>query len=82
MNDCIETKWVYESPDGGDTVYRRQIGSLEREIYSISDRKREWDLRQARENLWHDILQASQGDPALLELLQKVEVYYSLKSQP
>ena len=43
-----EDGWVYESPDGGKTVTRRRVGSLEKEIvksdgYSTSERKH-WTL--------------------------------------
>ena len=83
MSDRQET-YIYESPDGGDIVYRRPFGGdhTQREIHSISDRKRQWDLRQARENRWHDILLASEKDAALLEMIDQVEVYYRIKSQP
>ena len=30
--DMEMTKWVYESPDGGKTVYRRKQGTNEREL--------------------------------------------------
>lgn len=43
-----EKGWVYESPDGGKTVTRRRVGSLEKEIikadgYSTSEKKT-WTL--------------------------------------
>ena len=43
-----ENGWVYESPDGGKTVTKRRVGSLQKEIvkvdgYSTSERKR-WTL--------------------------------------
>jgi len=43
-----EKGWVYESPDGGKTVTKRRVGSLQKEIvkvdgYSTSERKR-WTL--------------------------------------
>lgn len=78
------TTYIYESPDGGDTVYRRKFGSdpMDREFHWQSERKKTWDLRQARQNLWHDILGASDQDPALKEMLDRVEIYYRMKSQP
>jgi len=44
----FEKGWVYESPDGGKTVTRRRVGSLEKEIvkadgYSTSEKKT-WTL--------------------------------------
>lgn len=83
MSDREET-YIYESPDGGHTVYRRLIGQTptEREIHSISEQKSQWDLREKREHLWYDILRSSEHDPVLREMLDQVEIYYSLKSQP
>ena len=83
MSDREEI-YIYESPDGGHTVYRRKVGQTptEREIHSISSQKRTWDLRERREQLWYDILRASERDPILDEMLDQIEVYYRLKSQP
>jgi len=83
MSDRQET-YIYESPDGGHTIYRRLVGQAftERELHSISEEKRTWDLRVAREHLWYDILRESEGDSVLHQMLDQVEVYYRLKSQP
>lgn len=83
MSDRQET-YIYESPDGGHTVYRRLVGEspTEREIHSISEQKKQWDLREKREHLWYDIVRASEQDPVLYEMLDQIEVYYRLKSQP
>ena len=83
MSDREET-YIYESPDGGHSVYRRQVGQTptEREIHSISEQKKQWDLREKREHLWYDILRASERDAELHEMLDQVEIYYSLKSRP
>ena len=83
MSDRQET-YIYESPDSGHTVYRRLVGqsTTERELHSVSAEKRTWDLRQKREQLWYDILRKSERDPVLHEMLDQVEVYYRLKSQP
>ena len=40
MNSDIIKTYIYESPDGGDTVYRRHFGDTQREVHSISDKKR------------------------------------------
>ena len=83
MSDRQET-YIYESPDGGHTVYRRAVGAIatERELHSMSEEKRTWDLRVEREHLWYDILRKSERDPILHEMLDQVEIYYRLKSQP
>lgn len=81
MNDIPET-YIYESPDGGHTVYRRVIGQTQRELVSISE-----ELLQQKEidslwTKWIPILRASRTDPALRELIERAETYYHLKSQP
>jgi hypothetical protein len=77
MSDRIET-YIYESPDGGGTIYRRTMGSVDRELI------REGPLRklQQRSQLWRDIFQAAESDPVLKDMLDQVEVYYTLKDSP
>lgn len=83
MNDCQNT-YVYESPDGGDTIYRRPVGGdhTQRELHSISDRKKSLNKELARNKLWGDIHRASEKDPVLKDMLDKVEVYHGLKNSP
>jgi hypothetical protein len=71
-------KYIYESPDGGDTIYRRPFGTNQRELV------REGPLRQKmlRSQLWRDIFQAAESDPVLKEMIDKTEVYYRLKNSP
>jgi hypothetical protein len=68
--------YVYESPDRGDTVYRRRAGTNQRELIQ------EGPLRQKmlRSQLWRDIFQAAESDPALQEMIEKIEVYHTLKN--
>jgi hypothetical protein len=72
------TVYVYESPDRGDTVYRRRAGTNQRELV------REGPLRQKmlRSQLWRDIFEAAETDPVLKEMIEKVEVYHRLKDSP
>ena len=78
MSDPIET-YVYESPDGGDTIYWRRMGDPHRELHSISDHKRTLidDLRKNK--LWGEIHRAAKQDPVLKEMLDQIEVYHTLK---
>ena len=70
-------EYVYESPDGGDTVYRRQVGSDQRELV------RDGPLRKARlrSQLWRDIFQAAESDAELQHMIDRVEIYHRLKTQ-
>ena len=80
MSDRQET-YIYESPDGGHTVYRRMIGQSpsEREIHSISDERQSLRARIQEDKLWAAIRRAAETDPALQNLLDQIKVYYSLK---
>jgi hypothetical protein len=77
MSDRPET-YIYESPDHGDTLYRRRRGSNQRELV------REGPLRQrmSRSQLWRDIFQAAETDPVLREMIDKIEVYHRLRNSP
>jgi hypothetical protein len=77
MSDREET-YIYESPDGGDTVYRRMVGSLDREMI------REGPLRKKmlRNQLWRDIFESAESDPVLQDMLDRVDIYHRLKDSP
>lgn len=68
--------YIYESPDGGDTVYRRRANSTEREIVH------QGPLHQLRlrSQLWREIFLSAQEDPELRAMIDQIEVYYRLKS--
>jgi hypothetical protein len=70
--------YIFESPDGGDTIYRREFGKTERELHSISEEKRKWDQRLEEEMLWVKIAQASRSNPALQAALEQARVIYEL----
>ncbi len=80
-----EEKYIYESPDGGETVYRRPFGSNswdQKELVSVSDKKREEMENERLWFKWMQILRASHTDPHLKELLEQAEVYHALKNSP
>ena len=70
--------YIFESPDGGDTIYRREFGKTERELHSISEEKRKWDQRLEEEMLWVKIAQAGRSNPALQAALEQARVIYEL----
>jgi hypothetical protein len=59
---------IYESPDGGKTVYSRKIGETERTLVHLVDR---WIK-------WKDILKESSEHPALADAITKAEMIYAL----
>jgi len=71
-------KYVYESPDNGETVYKRKVGETERELHSVSERRKNL-INEIRENqLWGDIHRAALTNPALQEALDRVKIIYYL----
>ena len=77
MSDRQET-YIYESPDGGDTIYRRKFGEPDRELIRQGPLSR---LRE-RSQTWREIFRAAESDPILQEMIERVEIYHSLKDSP
>lgn len=71
------TKYVFESPDGGETVYRREFGEQHREL--VKGEPAEILQEAQRLYQWKQIIKAAQTDPELQELIERAEVYYRLK---
>lgn len=75
--------FVYESPDRGQTVYRRKVGETVREL--IKD-NRTVDGRPLRDHimenkLWGDIRRAALTNPALHDVLERAIVIYQLSKK-
>lgn len=70
---------VYESPDGGKTIYARSMGTTARRLVQgatgENDSRRELQLQV----MWHGIHSAAQHDPVLNDMLEQIEVYYQLR---
>jgi|TARA_B110000503_G_scaffold72926_1_gene112760 hypothetical protein len=72
---------IFESPDGGRTVYARHPGSQHRSLhYQDPKLKQELDeLEQKRR--WAEIFESRHSNIALNELCSKVEVLYELSKK-
>ena len=70
--------YIYESPDGGDTIYRRKMGETNREMI----RQGKLSRLQQRSQLWREIFRAAESDPVLQDMLDRVEIYHHLKNSP
>jgi hypothetical protein len=70
--------YIYESPDGGDTVYRRKFGQIDRELHYQSPGKQELEKSYHRFMKWQKILQATKTNPALSDAVEKAEMIYNL----
>jgi hypothetical protein len=81
MSDLLET-YIYETPDGGNTVYRRKTGSASRELHSVSEKKKDLMEELREQSFWEEIRRAARTDPALREMLNRIVVYHQLKNSP
>jgi alpha-ketoglutarate-dependent taurine dioxygenase len=74
----IATYDVYESPDGGRTIYKRKAGTSERVLHKIDPDLEAEILRERDRNLWMDIFNTAERTPALQEAIDRVIVIYEL----
>jgi hypothetical protein len=75
----MSQEYIFESPDGGHTVYRRHPGKLDREIVTIDSYAQDKIESLKEDKLWGNIRRTAKSDPALKEMLDQVKVYYELK---
>ena len=69
---------IYESPDGGRTVYARRPGTNVRELHS-QDPDLQLELKELElEKRWVDIFGARRTNPELDQLCEQVEILYEL----
>jgi hypothetical protein len=72
---------VFESPDGGRTVYARNPGSREKSLHwQDPDLQRELAELESQKR-WVDIFQARKDNPELNRLCEQVEIIYELGRQ-
>ena len=70
---------VFESPDGGRTVYARSPGQTKRELH-YQDPQLQQELKELEsQKRWVDIFQARRDNAELNDLCEKVELYYELR---
>lgn len=74
---------IFESPDGGRTVYARRPGTTHRELhYQDPELQRELAELESQKR-WVDIFQARRHNVELDRLCEQVEILYELvRRQP
>jgi hypothetical protein len=72
--------YIYESPDSGQTVYRRDFGSNQRKLHHTVDPA--FQRQQQRLEKFRKIIQQARHDPELDHMLEQIEIYSSLKNTP
>ena len=77
----VEELTIYESPDGGKTVYSRKSGETTRTlIHEDPAYKKESEITRRWANLKEAVFMAD-SDPTLNDALEKVEILYALKKK-
>jgi len=70
---------IFESPDGGRTVYQRAPGSIDRTLTDESVKYRNAKIDELLEDqLWRLIRTAAKTNTALQDALDRVKVIYEL----
>jgi len=81
MKDKITELTVYESPDGGRTIYKRKSGSPTRELYLRDPLLDQQLIDIENEERWADIYLARKNNTALDDLCKQVELLYLLSKR-
>jgi hypothetical protein len=69
---------IYESPDGGKTVYKREIGSSDRQLI----KEDHLTIERIREDqLWKEIRQAALTNPTIQDALERVKIIYYISNE-
>ena len=76
MNDW---PYIFESPDGGETIYIRKQGEVERKLYHVSDKALEKANELKETQLWHEIRMAAKNDETLQKAIEQVKLLYYIK---
>jgi hypothetical protein len=69
---------IFESPDKGETVYKRETGSLDRELVSISEKKKSVHDQLKEDQLWGEIRRKAKTNVALRDILNQAIMVYNL----
>jgi len=72
------TKYVYESPDGGETVYAREFGSDEKILIGISPKAQSLIAARQDDELWKNIREAAKTNKSLQVILDHAILMYKL----
>lgn len=78
MVNKITEAVIYESPDGGETVYVREFGGTQRQLHSESPRAVSLREQLEEDKLWGNIRRAAKTNPALKHALDEAILIYTL----
>lgn len=69
---------IYESPDGGETIYVRESGSSQRQLHVQSPRAISIMDQLAEDKLWGQIRRSAKTNPTLKQALDEAVLIYTL----
>lgn len=69
---------IYESPDGGETVYVREFGGEQKQLHVQSPRAISIRDQLQEDKLWGDIRRTAKTNPALKQALDEAILIYTL----
>ena len=69
---------IYESPDGGETVYVREFGGEQRQLHSESPKAVSLHEQIKEDKLWGNIRRAAKTNPTLKQALDEAILIYTL----
>jgi hypothetical protein len=69
---------IFESPDGGRTVYARKPGQAKRELHWRDPQLQQELVELESQKRWVDIFQARRDNAELDRLCEQVEIIYEL----
>ena len=80
MAKSVEDSTIYESPDGGKTIYSRKSGSSGRATHPQVMRREDTTLRdQMKEDqLWYKIRREAKTNATLADILEQAKMVYAL----
>ena len=70
--------YIYESPDGGETVYAREFGKNEKVMVGQTLKARTVREMMLEDELWHNIRKAAKTNPTLQDALNSAIMIYNL----
>lgn len=74
----IEEITIFESPDGGRTVYSRKSGSSERTLVSKDPQLILEEELSSKWVKWKEIIKLSKDNPTLADAIEQAEILYAL----
>jgi hypothetical protein len=79
--DKITEYTIYESPDGGKTVYARKSGEKERYLHSIDPDTAKQLAKVADDLMWTEIRYMAEQNEALQKAIDNVILIYKLSKE-